>query len=112
MYLISGCTTPYNLLKVLIFAPFLSLNLVGSGQDGHPLPTERLIRPGKPLFHGTPVVFGTVGKRQLDKMTLGPNISGSVGEVSLKETIDLILRIHPDTSEIPILAGKAKTDHF
>lgn len=64
-----------------------------------------VLRYGPDLFPGVPVVFGGVEKQFVEGWTLGPNITGVLSVNSYTETLDLALRLHPDTSRVAVVAG-------
>ena len=49
------------------------------------------------LFPGVPIVFVSVNKRELEGQKIGPGVTGVTNPLGFKETIDLALRLHPDT---------------
>src|SRR5215831_5295369 len=64
------------------------------------------------LFPGVPIVFVSVNKRELEGQKLGPGVTGVTNPLGFKETIDLALRLHPDTKAIAVIAGVTSWDSF
>jgi len=62
------------------------------------------------LFPGVPVVFGAIEKREVHDRTLKSDIVGIPMKVDLGPTLDLALRLHPDTRRVVVVAGKSRTD--
>jgi len=63
------------------------------------------------IFPGVPIVFTAVGAREL----VGLNLSGVTGLTSawgLRETIDLALRLQPDTKTVAVIAGTTQWDKY
>ncbi len=62
------------------------------------------------MFPGVPVVFTDVGspEAKID----WPNVTGVISPVALKETIDLALRLNPDTTSVAIITGITEYDKF
>jgi PAS domain S-box-containing protein len=61
------------------------------------------------IFPGVPIVFNAVGTRELE----GLNLSGVTGLTSawgLRETIDLALRLQPETNTVAVIAGETQWD--
>jgi PAS domain S-box-containing protein len=57
------------------------------------------------IFPGTPIVFTQVGTREFQGKTW-PGVTGLTVPVGIGETIDLALRLHPDTTTVAIIQGK------
>ena len=56
------------------------------------------------LFPGVPIVFFGVSTSELEGTHLLPGITGVTASLGLRETIDLALRLHPDTKAVAIIA--------
>lgn len=56
------------------------------------------------LFAGVPIVFFGVSTGELEGEKLLPGITGVTASVGLGETIDLALRLHPDTKAVAVIA--------
>ncbi len=55
------------------------------------------------MFPGVPIVFMGVSASELDGRKIPPGVTGVEGSVGLRETIDLALRLKPDTKAIAII---------
>ena len=62
------------------------------------------------IFPGVPIVFVAIGKRDLDLRKLGSRVTGVVTPLGFRETIDLALRLHPETSAVAVVAGVTPWD--
>ncbi|MDX2454698.1 hypothetical protein, partial [Desulfosarcina sp.] len=63
---------------------------------------------GPELFPGVPVVFAGVEEKFIDIGKLGPNITGMISAPNYSETLDLALRLHPDTQHVAVVSGAGK----
>ncbi len=64
------------------------------------------------LFPGVPVVFGAIDKHEAEARTLGKGVLGIPMTVDLEPTLDLALRLHPDTRRVVVVSGKSRTDAY
>ncbi len=64
------------------------------------------------LFPGAPIAFSSVPPRRLEGQKLGPGVTGVTMDVDLEGTIDLALRLQPDTTNVAVVVGSAETDRF
>lgn len=64
------------------------------------------------IFPGVPIVFVSVNKRELEGQWIGPGVTGVTNPLGFKETIDLALRLHPDTKTIAVIAGTTNWDSY
>ncbi|KKL09347.1 hypothetical protein LCGC14_2566760, partial [marine sediment metagenome] len=71
-----------------------------------------LLRYGDELSPGTPIVFCAIGKQQVENLSLGPNVTGFTAEVNMKKTLDLALKLQPDTRRVVVVGGASRTDRF
>ena len=63
---------------------------------------------GSELFPGVPVVFAGVEEKFIDIGKLGPNVTGLLSVPNYSETLDLALRLHPDTQHVAVVSGAGK----
>ncbi len=64
------------------------------------------------LFPGVPVVFGAIDKHEAEARTLGTGVLGVPMTVDLEPTLDLALRLHPETRRVVVVSGKSRTDAY
>lgn len=62
------------------------------------------------VFPGVPVVFVAVDQREVKARRLPPDVIGVPIRFDLKGTLDLALRLHPDTRRVCVIAGSAPFD--
>ena len=55
------------------------------------------------IFPGVPIVFTGVTASELDGKKMPPGVTGVEGSVGLRETIDLALRLEPDTKAVAVI---------
>ena len=64
-----------------------------------------VLKHGEGLFPGVPIVFGGIHGKFIEKLSLGPNITGYLRENNYTTTLDLALGLHPNTREVVVFAG-------
>jgi signal transduction histidine kinase len=69
-----------------------------------------LLANGDLIFPGTPIVFCGLDKRQLGTHSLPPNVYGALIEREFAPTLELVLRLHPTTENIVVVAGTSEFD--
>jgi hypothetical protein len=62
------------------------------------------------VFPGVPVVFALVDQREVSARRLPPDVVGVPIRVDLTGTLDLALRLHPDTRRAFVIAGSSSFD--
>jgi PAS domain S-box-containing protein len=62
------------------------------------------------VFPGVPVVFCAIDHREVLDRKLPPDVIGVPIRFDLADTLDLALRLHPNTRRVYVVAGKAKFD--
>jgi PAS domain S-box-containing protein len=62
------------------------------------------------IFPGVPIVFVGVGAGDLEKQKIWPGVTGVASPWGFRETIDLILRLQPDTNTVAVVAGNTLWD--
>ncbi len=65
---------------------------------------------GQQLFHGIPAVFTSVGSQRLEGVRLEPNVTGVAVQRDLRDTMDFVLRLQPDTTSVVIPAGSSSIE--
>jgi signal transduction histidine kinase len=68
------------------------------------------IKHGDQLFPGIPAVFTSVDIRRVENLELKPNITGIAVKRDLRNTLDLALRLQPDTVGVVIPAGSSSIE--
>ncbi|OPX96426.1 MAG: Blue-light-activated protein [Syntrophorhabdus sp. PtaB.Bin006] len=71
---------------------------------------EFVLTYGQELFPGVPIVFCTVERYQIKDLTLGQNVTGVLMEVDPKSTLDIALKLHPETERIVVISGAHAND--
>ncbi|MGH7308652.1 MAG: sensor histidine kinase [Candidatus Rokuibacteriota bacterium] len=69
-----------------------------------------LVQYGAGLFPGTPIVVGSTAQRGIRNWPLPPGITGAVGVVQFKTTLELALALHPETRRVVVAAGSSTID--
>ena len=69
-----------------------------------------LVEYGAGLFPGTPIVVGSTEQRGIRNWPLPPGITGAVGVVQFKTTLELVLALHPGTRRVVVAAGSSTID--
>jgi PAS domain S-box-containing protein len=64
------------------------------------------------LFPGAPIVFSSVPPKRLEGQKLWPGVTGVTMNVDLQGTIDLALRLQPDTKNVAVVVATAETDRY
>jgi PAS domain S-box-containing protein len=62
------------------------------------------------IFPGVPIVFVAINKRELEGQKLPPVMTGVVTPLGFRETIDLALRLQPDTNAFAVVTGVTSWD--
>jgi len=62
------------------------------------------------IFPGVPIVFVAVGAGDLDKQKMWPGVTGVASPWGFRETIELMLRLQPDTNTVAVVAGETNWD--
>jgi signal transduction histidine kinase len=69
-----------------------------------------LVKDGQDIFPGTPIVFCGIDKRELDSVVLPPNATGVLVKRQFHPTLEVALRLHPDTKQIVVVSGTSEFD--
>jgi PAS domain S-box-containing protein len=64
------------------------------------------------LFPGTPIAFSSVPPKRMEGQKQWPGVTGVTMDVDLEGTIDLALRLQPDTTNVAVVVGSAETDRY
>jgi len=69
-----------------------------------------LLTYGDLIFPGTPIVFSGLDRQQLANRSLPPNVYGVLVKREFAPTLDLVLRLHPTTEHVVVVAGTSDFD--
>jgi PAS domain S-box-containing protein len=69
-----------------------------------------LMKQGRSLFPDVPIVFCGIEKHQLEGAEFGKNTTGVLMEIDPKTTLNVALRLHPNTKNIAVIAGAQAND--
>src|SRR5260221_11920644 len=69
-----------------------------------------LLANGDLIFPGTPIVFSGLDRQQLANRSLPPNLYGVLIKREFAPTLDLLLRLHPTTEHVVVVAGTSDFD--
>ncbi len=75
-------------------------------------PFSLMLNQGATIFPGVPVVFFSLGDFELPKGNLPKNITGVIGHVDVAGTVDLALRLQPDTRHLFVVSGNSPYEGF
>lgn len=64
------------------------------------------------LFPGIPIVFITVASNRLPGGVPWPGVMGVTINVDVRGSLDLALRLHPDTQNVALFAGKSEFEQY
>jgi PAS domain S-box-containing protein len=64
------------------------------------------------IFPGVPIVFGAIDQREVRARQLGPGVVGVPMSMDLVPTLELALRLHPNTRRVVAITGAADTDTY
>jgi signal transduction histidine kinase len=69
-----------------------------------------LLAHGEALFPGVPIVFCGVDASRLEGKTLRPNVTGVLVKRAFAPTLEIALRLQPDTHNIFVIGGASRFD--
>src|SRR4051812_19841028 len=69
-----------------------------------------LLSHGNEIFPETPVVFCGIDRRELADRVLPPNIRGVLVKREFVPSLELALRLHPQTKQVVVVAGTSEFD--
>jgi signal transduction histidine kinase len=76
----------------------------------YPGALDFLLAHGSEIFPGAPIVFCGIDRRQLGDRSLPPHVHGVLMKREFAPTVEIALRIHPDTKQITVVAGTSEFD--
>jgi|GEM_PF-3202706 len=68
-------------------------------------PLNFLLRYRDDLFPTAPLVFSSVSRPSRDELSAGAGATGVIQLTTHRQTLDLALRLHPDTKQVVIIGG-------
>jgi signal transduction histidine kinase len=71
-----------------------------------------LLRHGEALFPGVPIVFCGIEASTIQGKTLRPNITGVLLKRAFPPTLELALRLQPDTRNVFVVGGTSTFDRY
>jgi signal transduction histidine kinase len=71
---------------------------------------EFLLKHGDAIFPGTPIVFCGIEKKGLDGLSLPPHVGGILLNREFAPTLELALKLHPQTKQVVVVAGTSEFD--
>ena len=69
-----------------------------------------LLGPGDPVFPGTPIVFCGIDRRELERRALPDHVTGVLLKREFSPTLQVALRLHPDTRRVVFVGGTSEFD--
>lgn len=67
-----------------------------------------VLQHGEDLFPGAPVVICSVGRPQLEKRHLKPNMAAISRKIDIEKLLDLVFYIHPETRYVAMVVGESR----
>jgi PAS domain S-box-containing protein len=67
-----------------------------------------MLEYGADLFADVPVVFTGVEHKDVERQSIGNNVTGILSAGRYKETLDLALKLHPGTRHVTVVAGSGR----
>jgi len=69
-----------------------------------------LLKYGDEVFPGTPIIFCGVDRREIESRSLGANMTGVLVKRQFGPTLDIALRLQPDTRKAIFIGGASSFD--
>jgi len=69
-----------------------------------------LLIHGEELFPEVPIVFADADRDFVNAQKLPQNVTGVTGFLDIPGTLDLVLRVHPDTLRVAMIVGASEVD--
>ncbi len=73
--------------------------------------TNLILTQGETFFPDVPVVILT-DKENINGMRLNANMTGIITAIDVKGTLDVALKLHPETKYIAVISGGSEIDHL
>ena len=75
-------------------------------------PLDFLLRHGERIFPGVPIVFASIDASTIKGKTLPANVTGVLIKRTYSPTLDVVLRLQPETRDVFVVGGAAPFDRF
>jgi signal transduction histidine kinase len=75
-------------------------------------PLGVLLRNRAELFPGTPFVFVSIDRRNIEQLYPAPGLTGVWGEINFKANLEIALALHPATKRVFVIQGVSEIDKF
>lgn len=72
--------------------------------------TDFFLKYRKDLFPNAPVVYIAIKRRSAEEMTSNPGMTGLIPANTHRETLDLALKLHPNTKQVFVVSGNFEHD--
>ena len=69
-----------------------------------------LLKNRNDLFSNSPIVFVSVKRPSQEVLTAGPGLTGIIRANTHRKTLDLALKLHPETKEVFVISGSPERD--
>ncbi len=69
-----------------------------------------LLNSGETIFPGTPIVFCGIDRREFGNRSLPPHVTGILLKREFAPTLELALKLHPETKNVVVVGGSSKFD--
>jgi len=64
------------------------------------------------IFPGVPIVFADVYLNRIQNRKLPPDVTGVIGTVDIRGSLELAFRLHPDTKDVALVAGTTEFERY
>jgi signal transduction histidine kinase/ABC-type uncharacterized transport system substrate-binding protein len=85
----------------------LNIDVVVSSVDP---PLDFLLEHRADLFPTSPIVFVAIKRPSVEVVNAGPGLTGIIRVSTYQQTMDLALRLHPDTEQVFVISGTLERD--
>jgi len=74
------------------------------------IPLNFLLQYRADLFPNSPIVFLATTSRGKETLSAGPGITGIIHQSTYRETLELALKLHPNTKQLFVISGSPERD--
>jgi C4-dicarboxylate-specific signal transduction histidine kinase len=75
-----------------------------------PLALDFAAKRMPPFDHDVPILFGPISRERVSRVRLDGRMTGIIGDFDAERTVELILRLQPDTRHLLVVAGAGPFD--